>query len=198
MLTEYLPPRTTDVLSIARMPAARQSSLVGELLSRARDAIWDDPDKALRFLIELENVLEPTQARHAPDEALLLPLVLHPSTPGAAPPRGGLATWQLRRILAHLEAHFAQAPSVDDLAGLIDMSKGHFSRAVKLSTGETPHNLLIRARLRMAQRLMLTTNDPLSEIACTCGFTDQAHMTRLFKRFLHHTPAVWRRLQGQI
>jgi len=33
----------------------------------------------------------------------------------------------------------------------------------------------------------------LSQIACACGLTDQAHLTRLFRRILNETPLAWRR-----
>jgi AraC-like DNA-binding protein len=39
---------------------------------------------------------------------------------------------------------------------------------------------------------MLRTDDALSEIACICGLTDQAHLTRLFRRVVGNTPRAWR------
>jgi len=55
-----------------------------------------------------------------------------------------------------------------------------------------PHAYVIRQRIRRAQRLMLQTDDALSQIACLCGLTDQAHLTRLFRRMVGTTPKVWR------
>jgi transcriptional regulator GlxA family with amidase domain len=44
-----------------------------------------------------------------------------------------------------------------------------------------------------AQGLMLTTNTTLGQIALECGFADQAHLSRLFQRFVGESPAAWRR-----
>jgi AraC-like DNA-binding protein len=54
--------------------------------------------------------------------------------------------------------------------------------------GETPHGYIMRQRIRRAQILMLESRDLLSQIACACGLTDQAHLTRLFRRALGTTP----------
>ncbi|QDL94337.1 helix-turn-helix transcriptional regulator (plasmid) [Paroceanicella profunda] len=174
-----------------RLPDAGTDRSVGDLLSRARAALDGDPRRARRCLDELASLLEPS-APLVMEESLLLP-----ETPdaGARPEvvRGGLAQWQLRRVTRHVEANIGDAVPVDTLARLVGLSSGHFSRAFKVSTGETPHTFVIRKRLRRAQALMLTTNEPLGELACACGFTDQAHMTRLFRKFVGETPFVWRR-----
>jgi len=44
-----------------------------------------------------------------------------------------------------------------------------------------------------AQKLMLATNESLSQIALASGFYDQAHLTRLFRRHAGTTPHDWRR-----
>jgi AraC family transcriptional regulator len=106
----------------------------------------------------------------------------------------GLAPWQLRKVLAFIQAHLAEPVRVQMLATLVNLSGGHFSQAFKISTGTSPHNFVIRARVRYAQMLLLTTRAPLAEIALICGFTDQAHMTRCFTRQVDKTPFVWRRL----
>jgi AraC family transcriptional regulator len=45
----------------------------------------------------------------------------------------------------------------------------------------------------LAQRLMLTTQEPLSQIALACGMADQAHLSKLFRRGVGETPGAWRR-----
>jgi AraC-like DNA-binding protein len=110
-----------------------------------------------------------------------------------APVKGGLAPWQLRRVMAYIQDHLSGPIFVEALAGLTRLSGGHFCRAFKASVGETPHNFLVRQRIRHAQALMLGTHDTLSDIACACGLTDQAHLTRLFRKFVGETPLAWRR-----
>jgi transcriptional regulator GlxA family with amidase domain len=52
---------------------------------------------------------------------------------------------------------------------------------------------VLRRRIEVAQGLMLTTSEPLSSIAVTCGMYDQAHFTRAFHRVVGETPYTWRR-----
>ncbi|WP_202913102.1 helix-turn-helix domain-containing protein [Acuticoccus sediminis] len=107
--------------------------------------------------------------------------------------RGGLAPWQIRRVAAYVEANLGQSVSIADLAGTVRLSNGHFCRAFKASVGMTPHTFIVRRRVEHAQVLMLTTADTLSHIAAACGLTDQAHLTRLFRRYVGVTPLTWRR-----
>jgi AraC family transcriptional regulator len=108
-------------------------------------------------------------------------------------PRGCLAPWQRRRVVAHVEANLHNSVSVARLAALIHLSSGQFSRLFKRTFGVTAHAWLMRRRIQVAQRLMLTTDDPLSQIALTCGMFDQPHFTRVFRQWLGETPSSWRR-----
>jgi AraC family transcriptional regulator len=108
-------------------------------------------------------------------------------------PRGCLAPWQRRRVVAHVEANLHNSISVARLAALIHLSSCQFSRLFKRTFGVTAHAWLMRRRIQVAQRLLLTTDVPLSEIALTCGMFDQSHFTRVFRRWLGETPSSWRR-----
>ncbi|KQS51527.1 MULTISPECIES: helix-turn-helix domain-containing protein [unclassified Sphingomonas] len=107
--------------------------------------------------------------------------------------KGGLAAWQLHGVVQHIEQWLGSTVGLDALAEVARLSTGHFCRAFKVTTGETPHAFLIRQRVRRAQTLMLRTDETLSQIAYACGLTDQAHLTRLFRRVVGVTPLVWRR-----
>jgi AraC-like DNA-binding protein len=52
---------------------------------------------------------------------------------------------------------------------------------------------VLEKRIARAQRLMLESNDRLSEVAQACGFTDQAHLCRVFRRLVGASPRTWRR-----
>ncbi|MES3048655.1 AraC family transcriptional regulator [Sphingomonas faeni] len=114
-------------------------------------------------------------------------------TAKAKPVKGGLAAWQVRNVVQYIDTHLGATIGVDALAEVARLSTGHFCRAFKVTTGETPHAFLIRQRVRRAQTLMLQTDDTLSHIAYACGLTDQAHLTRLFRRVVGATPLIWRR-----
>ena len=107
--------------------------------------------------------------------------------------RQGLAPWQLRRVLAHIEENLSSPLRNKDLAAIARLSTFHFAFAFRNSVGESPHEHIIRRRLERAQGLMLATDRPLSDIAAECGWADQAHLTRLFRKRVGESPAAWRR-----
>ena len=108
--------------------------------------------------------------------------------------RGGLAPWQVRRIITHVNANLDAALRVEDLAQLARLSQSHFSRAFSSSFGCPPHRFITRCRLERAKELMLRTDVPLLQVAIDCGFADQAHFSRVFLRFVGVSPARWRRV----
>jgi len=107
----------------------------------------------------------------------------------------GLAPWQVelaqRLLLADLSAEFPVAK----LAGRCGLSRSHFARAFRISTGLPPHRWLIRYRLRRAQELLERSDLSIAEIALSCGFADQSHLTRVFHDIIGASPAAWRRLR---
>jgi AraC-like DNA-binding protein len=107
--------------------------------------------------------------------------------------RNSLLEWQIRRVREYIDAHIGSRILVSDLSLIARRSEAHFARAFKRTFGETPHAYLTRLRLELATRAMLADNAPLTDIALTCGFTDQAHLCRLFRRWIGRTPAEWRR-----
>src|ERR1700722_2841171 len=107
--------------------------------------------------------------------------------------RGGLPAWQMRRVVAHVEANLSRRITVQELAQLVDLSSSHFCRAFKCTFGASPRDYVLRRRIEVAQGLMLTTSEPLSSIAVTCGMCDQPHFTRSFHRIVGETPYTWRR-----
>jgi AraC family transcriptional regulator len=107
--------------------------------------------------------------------------------------RNSLREWQIRRVQEYIDAHIGSRILVSDLSHIAQRSEAHFTRAFKGTFEETPHAHLTRRRLELASRAMLAGNTPLTDIALTCGFTDQAHLCRLFRRWVGRTPAAWRR-----
>jgi AraC-like DNA-binding protein len=107
--------------------------------------------------------------------------------------RGGLAPWQIRRVSTHIEEHLGDTIQCEDLARLVRLSLSHFVRAFRESFGCPPHMYLMRRRLQRAQRLMLTTDIALGQIALECGLADQSHLSRLFQKFVGESPAARRR-----
>ncbi|MBA1203307.1 helix-turn-helix transcriptional regulator [Pseudomonas capeferrum] len=101
---------------------------------------------------------------------------------------------RLRTLHAFIDEHLDSPLSIACLADQAGMGVWAFSRAFKEATGSSPHLYLIAERVKRAQRLLATTACTLSEIASLCGFSDQAHMTRLLKARLGVTPGQLQRV----
>jgi len=106
---------------------------------------------------------------------------------------GGLAPWQVKRVTDYIDDHLSDYIPVKDLGEVARRSTSHFCRAFKRTMGETPYNFITRRRLAAAERMMLTGDAPLSEIAISCGFADQSHFCNKFREATGKSPAVWRR-----
>jgi len=107
--------------------------------------------------------------------------------------RGRLAPWQVSRVKAHIEANLDSALRVHDIARIAKLGPSGFCRAFKSSFGERPHAYVSRRKVARAQEMMLTTEEPLSQIALACGYWDQAHFSRVFRRVVGRSPNEWRR-----
>lgn len=112
---------------------------------------------------------------------------------GAPPPRpGGLSPRHLKRAQDFIEAHLGENIPLGDLAARCSLSAAHFARAFRRSTGLPPHRFLVERRVARARALLMHTKLPVSDIAAQCGFTDQSHLTRVFRRVLGLTPGSLR------
>jgi transcriptional regulator GlxA family with amidase domain len=110
----------------------------------------------------------------------------------ATPRIGALSPELTLRISAYIEANIDQKCRTTELARLAGLSKSHFSRLFIKRFGARARHYIMHRRVATAQALMLT-DAPLSEIALSCGMSDQAHFSKQFKRVVGQSPSVWRR-----
>lgn len=106
--------------------------------------------------------------------------------------RGKLAAWQERRTKEFIEGHLAEDLSLADLARECALSVAQFARSFKHSTGRAPYQFLTERRIERARDLLLHTNLPLADVAICCGFADQSHFTKVFRRVLGTSPGNFR------
>lgn len=109
----------------------------------------------------------------------------------AAP--GALRRTQLQQALDYMEAHMSETVALTDVAAALDLSAGSFARRFKAATGLPPHQYLMRMRTERAKRL-LRRNESIAQVALSCGFAHQEHLTTIFRRLTGSTPATYRRL----
>jgi AraC family transcriptional regulator len=104
-----------------------------------------------------------------------------------------LLGWQVRRVSDYIDTHLGGRILVSDLSSIARRSQAHFSRAFKRTFGVSPHLYILRRRIERASRLMLVSDDSLSDIALACGMADQSHLCNIFRQLTGQTPAAWRR-----
>jgi len=166
---------------------ARQSGLAGAPYFPA--AVVADAELALRLRQLFDLLAGPHSRLQA--ECLLYPLLLdlmcrHGRRPGA-PAELGPAWARLARVKALLDEAPQADLSLDQLADLAAMSPYHLLRQFARRYGLPPHAYQIQARLRLSRDL-LRQGVPLIDVAPACGFHDQSHLHRHFKRAMGLTP----------
>ena len=107
-----------------------------------------------------------------------------------------LSRHDLARLTEYIEDNLDRPIGLADLAAIVNVSRFHFSRLFKRSTGMTAISFVEQCRIRRAQALILETALPLCEIALAAGFADQSHFTRRFHRHVGCTPAAFAREHG--
>lgn len=111
------------------------------------------------------------------------------------PRGGGLAHWQERRAKEFMAAHLARGISLEEVARHCGLSRAHFSRGFKQNTGVMAHTWLHQLRINKAKHMLVQPDYSLPTIALECGFADQSHLTRAFKKATGAPPGTWRKLQ---
>lgn len=177
-----------DVLS-ERLETTLDPDRIGvPRLRFANDRIWN--------LVKLLS-----EAVHNPDPSMHLygdGIITAVSSQLFAAPRitefkaGGLAPWQLRRVIDYMDANLPHRIELDTLAALVNLSQAHFSRAFKISTGLAPYQWQLDARIRRAQQLLSASDASLGEVAHATGFADPVHFGRTFRKMMGLAPGAWR------
>ena len=92
-----------------------------------------------------------------------------------------------------MRSRLAESISLEELAKAAGLSPFHFARLFKAATGHPPHDYHIRLRVDRAQELLRTRAREwnLAAIASECGFADQSHFSRQFKRVVGITPGEY-------
>ena len=106
---------------------------------------------------------------------------------------GGLAGWQIARVRAFIEKNLHGPIHITDPSAVARRSAAHFARSFKHTFGESPHAYVMKRRLETACHLMMTSSEPLSQIALTVGFSDQSHLCKRFNQASGESPSNWRR-----
>jgi AraC family transcriptional regulator len=132
--------------------------------------------------------------------ALAVHLVQHYT---ACPPplpsyHGGVPKARLRRVLEYIQEHLDCDLPLAALAAVAQMSPYYFSRLFKQSTGLSPHQYILQQRIEWAKRLLADVRLPIAAIAYRVGFPSQAHLTKIFRRWVGTTPQQYRQRRSRL
>ena len=105
------------------------------------------------------------------------------------PLRGGIAPNKLLSLFKWLEQHYMDPINVDDMAKRVMLSSAHFSREFKRSVSISPWEYVVNLRLGAAKDL-IKDGVSVKEAAARCGFSDQFHLSRLFKKRYGMSPSA--------
>jgi len=105
----------------------------------------------------------------------------------------GLPDYELRRLQDFIEANLEGEITLAAMASACGIGTKSFVRAFAATTGKSPYQYVIAARVERAKRLIEQDQEGLAEIALRCGFSHQEHLTRAFRRLTGQTPGRYRR-----
>ena len=106
--------------------------------------------------------------------------------------RGGLGPARLRRIRELVHAKMGDDLSLDEMAQSIGLSTAHFARMFRKSTGETPHQFVLRQRVERAKAMLRVPDVRVLDVAVACGFTTQQHFAQVFRDVCGVSPTKYR------
>lgn len=133
--------------------------------------------------------------RHGVEEQCLAgspPPTLVAAPRGPARKTTQLPPWRMHKVTKHIEQHLDRRLTLAELASLAGLSASHFSRAFRNALNTTPQHFVRQRRIERAKMMLTCPKRRLAHIAQECGFSDQAHFTRVFRHFVGEPPSRWR------
>lgn len=109
---------------------------------------------------------------------------------------GRLSSKRLSLAIGFIRAKLGEDICLEDIARAAGLSVFHFSRAFRNTTGVAPYGYLRQARVERVRELLVASEKTLSQIALEAGFSDQSHMSKVFKRFTGVAPRAFRHTYG--
>jgi AraC family transcriptional regulator len=159
--------------------------LIERLMLGVRDVLHDDDPSATVYVDYLAR-------------AIIARLIRRHSS--ACSVRHHLDPWskrsscQISKAIDFMEASLEHSIDLPTIAEATGLSPSHFARQFRATVGKAPHQYLMQMRIDRTKRLLSETDRSIAEVAFACGFANQEHLTRLFKRSCGVTPAGFRKV----
>ena len=104
----------------------------------------------------------------------------------------GLSQERLDRAIDYIQAYLSKNVSLEEMAAELGMSQYYFCHLFKQSMGISPHQYLIQQRVERAKFLLSRSKRSIASIAVECGFANQSHLARYFRRYTGVNPSQFR------
>jgi AraC family transcriptional regulator len=96
--------------------------------------------------------------------------------------RRGLSPTRLRRVTELVHARIEDDLTLNKMAESAGLSVAHFCHMFRKSTGEGPHQFVLRQRVERAREMLRAAEARVLDVAVACGFKTQQHFARVFRR----------------
>lgn len=106
---------------------------------------------------------------------------------------GRLTKAHLNRLSAHFANCGGRRLSIREMADVVGLSESWFATVFRQTTQMTPLQWQLSRRIEMARMLLMDREMSIADISVQLGFSDQAHLTKVFRKVAGETPAAWRR-----
>jgi len=173
-----------DILAAARIPPVLPRSTGSRLLEVLAEA--RDLDAAVT-----QGDLAALARRQALGFRILEILLEHAEVRRLAPTNPDLD--RLLPALHYVDSHLREAISMAELARQVSLSTSRFHHVFRRVLRITPKAYIQKARLRLAQHLLITSSIPVADVAEQTGFASPYHFSHVFRRQMHTTPTAFRK-----
>jgi AraC family transcriptional regulator len=106
--------------------------------------------------------------------------------------RGGLTPSRLRKVTELVEAKIDDDLSLEEMAESVELSRAHFSQMFRKSTGQSPHQFVLRHRVEHAKEILRSEELRVLDVAIACGFKTQQLFARVFRQMCGISPREYR------
>src|SRR5262245_15917236 len=170
----------------------------GNVVLRPEPELVDPRLRALAMAVDVERTAGFPSGRlflDGVEQALAVALVVGYAGRGYSVRayRGGLGPARLRRVTELVHAKLEDELTLAELAGSVGLSCDRFSELFRQSTGETPHQFVLRNRMERAKVMLRAAEVRVLDVAVACGFKTQQHFARVFRWKCGSSPTEYRR-----
>ena len=105
---------------------------------------------------------------------------------------GGLPKYKLREAIAYIQEHLGEEITLEAIATQLNMSQYYFCHLFKQSMGISPYQYVLQQRINKAKQLLKQRQLTITDVALECGFANQTHFTKYFRKLTGATPKNYR------